>query len=216
MLPRVPETEVMDTAEEARAYDSMDHSTVNRLFVEALLSEWSGPGPVLDVGTGTAQIPIEICRRHPTVNIVGIDLAVAMLELGRKNVDQAGFAGRIRLEQQDAKRLTYANGTFGAVVSNSIIHHIPDPAAVFAEMIRVRQAGGRLFVRDLLRPADEATLARLVETYGGDDAHGRTMFGESLHAALTLDEVRQLVSAHGFAANGVTQTSDRHWTWVLK
>ena len=41
--------------------------------------------------------------------------------------------------------------TFGAVMSNSIVHHIPEPASVLAEMVRVAAPGGLLFVRDLLR-----------------------------------------------------------------
>ena len=44
MLTRVPEPEVMDTPEEARAYNAMDHSEVNRLFVTDLLAVISGWG----------------------------------------------------------------------------------------------------------------------------------------------------------------------------
>ena len=35
MLTRILEPEVMDTAEEARDYDTMDHSAVNRVFVDS-------------------------------------------------------------------------------------------------------------------------------------------------------------------------------------
>ena len=42
MLDRILEPEVMDTAEEARDYDSMDHSTVNDLFASDFLAAWSG------------------------------------------------------------------------------------------------------------------------------------------------------------------------------
>ena len=63
MLPRVLEPEVMDSAEEASDYDAMDHSHVNRLFVTDFLTIWKGANPILDVGTGTAQIPIELCRQ---------------------------------------------------------------------------------------------------------------------------------------------------------
>jgi ubiquinone/menaquinone biosynthesis C-methylase UbiE len=215
MLPRTLEPEVMDTAEEARAYDAMDHAGVNRAFAEDFLSGWDGRGPVLDVGTGTAQIPIALCRLHPSLTLVGIDLADAMLDLGRNNVQRAGLGVRIRLERQDAKHLPYADGAFGAVISNSIIHHIPEPAAVFAEIVRVRAPGGRLFVRDLLRPVDETTLARLVEAYGGSEAQGRQLFADSLNAALTLEEVRHLVGALGFPSDSVLQTTDRHWTWAV-
>lgn len=215
MLSRTLEPEVMDSAEEASDYDAMDHSAVNAVFVADFLRAWDGRGPVLDVGTGTAQIPIGLCQSHPTAKVVAIDMAEHMLALGRENVRRAGLEGRLRLQRCDAKALPFPADHFGAVVSNSIVHHIPDPGRVLAEMARVVRPGGLLFVRDLLRPADEATVQRLVATYAGDaNAHQRQMFGDSLRAALTLDEIRGRVAELGFDPETVRQTTDRHWTWT--
>ena len=109
------------------------------------------------------------------------------------------------------------NRSFPAVMSNSIVHHIPDPRAVFTEIARVVMPGGTIFVRDLLRPADAATLRHLVDTYASDaNEHQRKMFAESLHAALTVEEVRELASRLGFDPEGVRQTTDRHWTWAAR
>jgi ubiquinone/menaquinone biosynthesis C-methylase UbiE len=217
MLPRTLEPEVMDTLEEAHDYDAMDHSAVNRVFVADLLAVWDGHGPVLDVGTGTAQIPIELCRQHPAARVTAIDLAEHMLVIGRYNVERAGLADRITLEHRDAKKMPYADGAFGAVISNSIVHHIPEPRLVLAEMARVTAAGGLLFVRDLLRPADNTAVERLVDLYAaGANDHQKEMFGASLRAALTLDEVRALVAGLGFEPETVRQTTDRHWTWQAR
>ena len=176
MLERVLEPEVMDTPDEATDYDSMDHSAVNRRFAADFLAlAPADSGLTLDVGTGTAQIPIELCRRSPAIRIVAVDLADEMLKLARLNVERAGC---------------------------------------FAEMIRVCAAGGRLFVRDLHRPDTAAELEHLVRTYAGDaNPHQRQLFAASLHAALTLAEVRALVGALGYAPDTVSLTSDRHWTW---
>ncbi len=215
MLPRVLEPEVMDSAEEARDYDAMDHQAVNRAFVADFLARWDGRNPVLDVGTGTAQIPVELCRQSPSVQVVGIDLAAHMLALAEENIRQAGLTDRLRVERCDAKQMPFADGSFAAVISNSIIHHIPEPGRVLAEMIRVLRPGGCLFVRDLLRPTDASNLERIVRAYAGNaNAHQRKMFAESLHAALTLEEIRSLVAGLGLDPRGATQTSDRHWTWL--
>jgi ubiquinone/menaquinone biosynthesis C-methylase UbiE len=217
MLPRVLEVEVMDTAEEARDYDAMDHSTVNRVFVADFLALWNGANPVLDVGAGTAQIPIELCRRSTGAHVVAIDLAEHMLAVGRENLRHAGLTDRVRLECVDAKTMPYAAGSFAAVISNSIIHHIPEPARVLAEMVRVAAPSATLFVRDLLRPKDAATLSKLVELYaGGANARQQKMFADSLHAALTLEEVCGMVGPLGFDPAGVRQTTDRHWTWTAR
>src|SRR5262245_9098973 len=168
MLPRVLEPEVMDSAEEARDYDAMDHTAVNRLFVSDFLAVWDGRNPILDVGTGTAQIPIELCRQAPRAMVVGIDLAAHMLAVGEENIRRAGLQDRVRVERVDAKHIACPDGSYAAVISNSIIHHIPEPRAVFAEMVRVVRPGGVLFVRDLMRPPDEATLQHLVATYAAE------------------------------------------------
>ncbi len=220
MLTRVLEPEVMDSAEEARDYDAMDHSQVNRVFVADFLAACHESATVLDVGTGTAQIPIELCqlcRQHPIVKVIAIDLAEHMLRVAEDNVRRAGLSDRVRLERIDAKRLPWPDGSFAAVMSNSIVHHIPSPFEVLAEMARVTTAAGIIFVRDLLRPNDDDAVRAIVQTYAGDaNDHQQQMFEASLRAALSLDEIRDMVCRLGFAPDSVRQTTDRHWTWVGK
>jgi ubiquinone/menaquinone biosynthesis C-methylase UbiE len=214
MLARVLEPEVMDTPEDAADYDAMDHSAVNRLFAADFLVTNPDVARVLDVGTGTAQIPIELARQNHSIHITAIDLSEEMLKLARHNVTQAGFDGRIRCELRNASAMDYAAGQFSAVVSNSIIHHIPDPRDCLAGMVRLCKAGGRLFVRDLFRPRSLDELRHLVNHHAaGANDHQRQLFADSLHAALTVEEVRALVAALGFAPATVITTSDRHWTW---
>lgn len=155
MLSRVLEPEVMDSPEEASDYDAMDHTAVNRAFVDDLLTiadPQQSKGTILDVGTGTARIPIELCGREKSLRVVGIDMSASMLRVGHSNVNSARLMDRIALELIDAKRMPYDNDRFVCVISNSIVHHIPDPAVVLSEAGRVTAPGGTLFFRDLLRP----------------------------------------------------------------
>jgi cyclopropane fatty-acyl-phospholipid synthase-like methyltransferase len=217
MIPRILEPEVMDSAEEARDYDEMDHREVNARFAGDFQTAARAAGlpenaRVLDLGTGTAQIPIEIANREPEIRITAIDLAEEMLKLARRNVERAGLTGRITLRCVDAKDLS-GELAFDAVISNSIVHHIPEPRSVFEAMRQATRAGGLLFVRDLLRPESESELDRLVEMYaGGANEHQRRLFSDSLHAALTVSEVADLLNAIGLPRSAVQQTSDRHWT----
>ena len=214
MLKRVLEPEVMDSLAEAEDYDSMDHRAVNRVFVADFIAFWNGRGPILDVGTGTGQIPIEFCAQSAAGDILAIDLAEQMLLVARQKAIRLHCDARLQFERVNAREMPYADGKFAALMSNSIVHHIPEPRAVFAEMVRVSAPGATLFVRDLLRPVDLAMLNRLVTIYAvGANDHQRKMFSESLHAALTLDEVRDIVAELGFDRDTVRQTSDRHWTW---
>jgi ubiquinone/menaquinone biosynthesis C-methylase UbiE len=219
MLARVLEPEVMDSPEEAADYDAMDHSAVNRLFVDDFLSVCQAKslkGEILDLGTGTAQIPVELIRRHPELKVTAIDLSESMLALARRNVESAGFSGQIRLERADAKGLAYPSRQFAAVISNSIVHHIPEPAGVLAEACRVLRPGGALFLRDLLRPESDEQVRFLVSTYAaGANQHQRELFEASLRAALSLPELRGIVGRLGHDPSHVRQTSDRHWTWSM-
>lgn len=219
MLPRILEPEAMDTDEEVRSYDAMDHSEVNRIFARDFLAA-HGPmrgGEALDIGTGTARIPVEICRVDSGSRVAALDLAEKMLVRAREVIAEAGFSDRIRTVLADAKGITLPSDSFEAVISNTIIHHVPEPITVLAEAARLVAPGGTIFIRDLARPADRETLERLVETYAGNEsADARRLFADSLHAALTVDEVRDLLRELGLPEGDVSMTSDRHWTWIRK
>src|SRR5437764_2085151 len=157
---------------------------------------------------------MELCSRFADCHVMAADAAVSMLELARYNLEVNNLTHRIELAHVDAKKLPFRDAMFDVVMSNSIIHHVPEPMHVLREAVRVARPGGLLFFRDLLRPDSEAELSRLVETYAGAaNEHQRQMFAESLHAALSLEEIRGLIASLGVAEDGVQQTSDRHWTW---
>ncbi|MDE0934825.1 MAG: class I SAM-dependent methyltransferase [Mariniblastus sp.] len=225
-LNRILEPEVMDSEREAQEYNDMDHSVVNQRFVEELFQFARDQnavgadgeidlGDVLDLGTGTALIPIELCRQDHECRVMAVDMAVSMLELARYNVEAGGMIERITLAQVDAKKMGYDRGAFDVVISNSIIHHIPQPLSCLREMVRVVAEDGLLFIRDLMRPEDKETLEELVVAYTGKESeYSQKLFRDSLHAALSLDEIRELVASLGFEPDSVKATSDRHWTWM--
>ncbi|MDJ0852196.1 MAG: class I SAM-dependent methyltransferase [Myxococcota bacterium] len=209
MLQRVLEPEVMDSVEESEAYAAMDHSGPNQAFVERLLS-LGASGRMLDLGTGPGDIPVLVCEWLPAAHVVAVDLAESMLSLARERVRARGLESRIELQLADAKRLPWRDGAFDAVFSNTILHHIPDPAPFLAEAARVLRPGGALLVRDLLRPASVDALDELVERHAADDTPvQRALFRASLHAALTPDELRSLAARLGLDAEVVID-SDRH------
>jgi ubiquinone/menaquinone biosynthesis C-methylase UbiE len=217
VLKRILEPEVMDTLEEAVEYDAMDHRAVNESFVADLLAAGSLGEDLLDLGTGTALIPIQLCRQDESLRVLAVDAAEQMLNLARNNIEMDSLTDRIQLDLVDAKALAYEDDRFTTVISNSIVHHIPEPRAVLAEAIRVTIPDGQLFFRDLLRPDNDAEVERLVATYAGEEnERQRQMFDDSLRAALSLEEIREIVAGFGFSAESVHATSDRHWTWSAR
>jgi ubiquinone/menaquinone biosynthesis C-methylase UbiE len=216
-LERILEPEVMDDAEDAALYDAMDHAAVNARFVDDLVAFRVPAGEMLDLGCGTALIPLEICRRDLSVRIVATDLSPAMLDIARIRLELASRMSQIRLDRVDAKRLPFPEGHFAWVISNSLIHHLDDPEPAFADAVRVVQPGGCLFFRDLCRPASRAELDALVQVHASaEPLRSQQLFADSLHAALRLEEIRDIVQRLGFDPASVQLTSDRHWTWAAR
>ena len=212
-MQRITEPEVMDSPQEAIEYDAMDFLEVNTAFAESAIALCPQTALILDAGTGTARIPIIMCQRHPQWQIIGIDLAQSMLEIGRQNVEQAGLQQQIKLELVDAKQMPYPDAHFDMVISNSIIHHLPNPLPFLQELKRVLKPNGAIFLRDLMRPNTQERLEEIVNKYAADcNEHQKMLFRDSLHAAFTLDEINELMQQSSLESVHIYQSSDRHWT----
>ena len=212
-MKRILEPEVMDTPEEAEAYDAMDHAAVNIAFVERVVELGAREGHFLDLGTGPAQIPIFLAQHCPEIRITGIDLSVNMLTLGEQHVTEANLVDRITLKCVDAKDLPYLDQSFDGVISNSIIHHLPNPMAAFQEISRVIRPGGLILIRDLMRPDTPEAAQALVDRYAAADTpYQKKLFYDSFLAALTVSEIEAMLAQTNLIDATVVQSSDRHWS----
>jgi ubiquinone/menaquinone biosynthesis C-methylase UbiE len=212
-MDRILEPEVMDTWQEATAYDAMDFDVVNSAFATDAIALDPDAVKILDVGTGTARIPILMCQQRPQYLITAIDLAQSMSIVGRRNIEEAGLIQQIRLDRVDAKRMPYPDLEFDMVISNSLVHHLPDSLSFFQEIKRLVKPNGAILIRDLIRPNDDLLVNDLVTKFGGDyDVPQQQLFRDSLKAALTLAEVQALVDRVEFPQVKLYQSSDLHWT----
>jgi ubiquinone/menaquinone biosynthesis C-methylase UbiE len=213
IVDRILEPEVMDTWLEATAYDAMDFVAVNTAFAEDAIALDPDAVKILDAGTGTARIPILMCQRRPQYLITAVDLAQSMLIVGQRNVEDAELAQRIRLERVDTKRMAYPDLEFDLLISNSLVHHLPDPLSFFQEVKRLVRPGGAILIRDLIRPDSDEIVNDLVDKIGaGYDAHQQQLFRDSLKAALTLAEVQDAIDRVGLGGVKLTQSSELHWS----
>jgi ubiquinone/menaquinone biosynthesis C-methylase UbiE len=213
MLHRVLEPEVMDSPEEARDYEAMDHAAPNAAFVQRLV-DLGAAGAMLDIGTGPGHIPLLVCARVPGCRVTGVDLSRHMLELATRRLSGSAFAERTLFRCADAKALPFFDGAFDAVFSNTILHHIPDPRTLLSEARRVLKPGGTLLIRDLYRPQSLRRADELVARHAGD-ASGRQqeLLRQSLLAALTVEELRAVAEEVGLgpaAGFEVVVDTDRH------
>lgn len=213
-MERVPEPEeVMADAAQAGAYARADFADVNQGLVDRFVATFPDPGSgrLLDLGTGPADIPIRFCRALPGVRVCGVDASRAMLALGREAVRGAGLEERVSLVQAYLPGLPFAPGRWDAVFSNSLLHHLRQPAALWEAIRLAARPGAPVLVCDLFRPADEATATRIVADAAGEaDPLLQRDFYNSLLAAFTVDEVRGQLAAAGLDGLQVEVVSERH------
>jgi demethylmenaquinone methyltransferase/2-methoxy-6-polyprenyl-1,4-benzoquinol methylase len=101
---------------------------------EAALERVDAPRRALDLGTGTGTVAFIVGRRFPKAEVVGADLAPAMLAEARRKVSPE-LEGRVRFEEADAEALPYADEWFDLV---TLANMIP----FFDELDRVVAPGG--------------------------------------------------------------------------
>jgi len=214
-MQRILEPEVMDTREDAEEYDAMDFLEPNTRFALAaldLVASVERP-EILDVGTGTARIPILMAKRRSGLSILGVDLAREMIRVAIDNVAAASVADAVRVQAMDAKQLRLPNGRYDLVMCNSTVHHLPDPVAGLREMARVTKPGGAILVRDLARPATMDDAWTIVKrAAAGESRRQQQLFFDSLCASLTPGEVEAALAQAGLATLTVSMVSDRHWS----
>lgn len=217
MIERILEPEVMDDELEAEEYDRMDFTDVNTDFatLASKLGDSNSQIKVLDIGTGTAHIPLILSEIRPQWQMIGVDLADSMLKLGQKNLELAGKSAQISLQLIDGKKMPYEDDSFDLVITNSLVHHIPNPLDLFLEIDRVVKVDGSILIRDLLRPNSIAEIEQIVQKANLDySPRQKQLFFDSLHAALTLAEIEEIVHQVGWHNAQVYQSSSRHWTAI--
>jgi SAM-dependent methyltransferase len=169
-------------------------------------------GRALDLGCGPADVTLRVARRLEGWHIDGVDGSQEMLELGRRAVDAAQLAARVRLERARLPDEAPPADAYDLVFSNSLLHHLDDPLALWSSARRFAAPAARIFVMDLARPRSTTQVDDLVARYADDEAPIlRRDFRNSLRAAYRVAEVEGQVAEAGLAGVRVELVSDRHW-----
>jgi SAM-dependent methyltransferase len=208
-MQRSVEPELMDDPLQVQAYARADFGATDQALVDRLVelfgeSLGDGPGPrLVDLGCGPGNISFRLVERFPQTSVLGLDGAAAMLEVAQQELAQRvlgcpGLADRLRFAQVLLGPETLPYGGFTAVVSNSLLHHLHDPQALWRHLRPLAAPGAAIYIKDLRRPATpEAALALQQLHLASAPAVLQRDYLASLHAAFEPAEVEAQLRVAG-------------------
>jgi len=208
---RTPERELMNDEEQALAYARADFGASNQRFVDAALRIGPRPGRrAIDLGCGPGDVTIRLARAASDMHVTAVDGSAAMLRLARRAVTVAGLDRRVRLVGARLPALPFEAGSFDAVLSKDLLHHLADPTVLWRAVANLGRPGAVVCVMDLVRPDTREAAQAVVDAAAADeDPILRLDFFNSLCAAFTPDEVSGQLAAAGLALD-VSPIGDRH------
>jgi ubiquinone/menaquinone biosynthesis C-methylase UbiE len=213
-MQRIPEPELMLDPEQAAAYAVADFEEPHARCIELLRERLClGPtGRALDLGAGNGDISLRFARAFPGWSIDAIDGSPAMLELGRRALARSGLGHRLRFHHLVLPCARPLQARYDAIFSNSLLHHLADPATLWTTITRWSQPATRIFVMDLLRPDSPEAARQIVEANSAAEPEVlRRDFYNSLLAAYRPAEIQQQLAAAGLQQLRLEVVSDRHF-----
>ena len=109
------------------------------------------PKHILDVATGTGDFAIAALRLNP-VEVVGVDISMPMLEIGKRKLAARNLNNIIRLEAGEAEHLQFPDNRFDATIVAFGVRNFENLEGGLMEMRRVLKDGGHIVVLEFSKP----------------------------------------------------------------
>jgi 2-polyprenyl-3-methyl-5-hydroxy-6-metoxy-1,4-benzoquinol methylase len=212
-MDRILEPEVMEDDKQVLAYANADFAEVNQGFVDRFREYFPDftEGHIFDLGCGPGDIPIRLAKTLPGCRVTGIDASAPMIRLAKRAAEREGLTGRVTFRCERFQDISGA-GLTDAVVSNSLLHHVPHPLEFWHRLRRLVRPGGPVLAMDLLRPESPEAARAIVERYAsGEPEVLQRDFYHSLLAAFTEDEIGSQLARMNLTRLLIDVIDDRHW-----
>jgi 2-polyprenyl-3-methyl-5-hydroxy-6-metoxy-1,4-benzoquinol methylase len=212
-MNRTLEPELMDDPAQALVYARADFEKENQGFIDRFCEYFPEftEGHILDLGCGPGDIPVRFAQALPSCRITGVDASEPMIGLAGVAVKQASLAARITFRCERFQAVSLVEPA-DAAVSNSLLHHVPNPLQFWYRLRQLVKPGSPVLVMDLLRPDSPEEAQAIVDRYAAKEPEIlRRDFYRSLLAAFTEDEVAAQLAELNLSRLLINVIDDRHW-----
>jgi len=107
---------------------------------------------ILDIATGTADLPVMMKKRLNVDEIVGLDISPKMIELAKKKISEKGLSDTVSLEVGDSERLRFEDNQFQAATASFGVRNFSDLQQGLNEIYRVLDNRGKLMILEFSKP----------------------------------------------------------------
>ncbi len=139
-------------------YDFLNHFLslgIDRSWRRKAIKELKSHEPlelIVDIATGTADLALETAKRIDVKQIIGVDIAQEMLDIGRKKIDKKALGETISLELGDSEDLRFEDSSVDAVTVAFGVRNFENVSKGLSEIYRVLKPGALLIVIEFSKP----------------------------------------------------------------
>ena len=188
------------------------HRLWKKLFIDVVNPSFDDK--IIDVGSGSGDLVLEILKRGLNLKIDMVDLNKEMLLEGKKRIK----IDNVKFFNQNAENLSFRDNTYDKYIISFCLRNITHIDHSFREAFRILKPGGQYFCLEFSRPSSFIIAniysyykSNIIPTFGKIFSNNRDAYNylnESIDLFPKQDELKKRIESAGFKSVKYTNLFD--------
>ena len=188
------------------------HRLWKRIFIDLVNPSYGDK--IIDVGSGSGDLVLEIQKKYLNANIDVVDLNKEMLEEGKKRIRK----GNVNFYQQNAESLRFTNNSYDKYLISFCLRNITNIDQSLREAFRILKPGGQYYCLEFSKPSSffvsniySYYKSNLIPTFGKIFSNNRDAYNylnESIDMFPNQDDLKKRMGSVGFKSIKFTNLFD--------